>query len=491
MPARVVLPRVLAAAESSESGPGLDLQTKLRRAAAKALEGAGVDALEDDLLEAVACQACEVFDDHAHEDKETCSEALMSALTPLLQEVGFLPEIVTALINAEIGDVSKELPAQLSLSVHPSRSSSTQKVAYRKRGDVERERAAEYLRQQEEEAKRQREEDAVRARDAVDFRRWPQGPAPKEETAALSADAQVKSDSEDDEEDEVTRKDREVTKRRLRELGQPATFFAETDAQRWRRLQSCELARDQDVLADGSTNVMQILDRQQQRAREAAGGIRQGVDIVDAEDAEFATTEGTVSRHAPEDQDSDSEDERPQLASVLGNKPDDRDKEQEEAQRKLDTASHAVTGWIRSMLRAWEATLTERASVEERQQAFKIEKAQYRQSKQYLKPLRRALRDGEVDPGVIFSLAEIADHCGNRSYRAAKEAYMRLAIGNHPWPMGVTFVTFHDRANRHKIGEGAQAHVLDDETTRKYVQMVKRLVTFAEGRWPVDPTKAE
>ena len=25
----------------------------------------------------------------------------------------------------------------------------------------------------------------------------------------------------------------------------------------------------------------------------------------------------------------------------------------------------------------------------------------------------------------------------------------------------VTFVTFHDRANRHKIGEGAQAHVLD------------------------------
>jgi len=96
-----------------------------------------------------------------------------------------------------------------------------------------------------------------------------------------------------------------------------------------------------------------------------------------------------------------------------------------------------------------------------------------------------------VDAGVTFSLAEIAEQCGNRSYRAAKEAYMRLAIGNHPWPMGVTFVTFHDRANRHKIGEGAQAHVLDDETTRKYVQMVKRLVTFAERRWPVDPTKAE
>ncbi|CAE7470920.1 unnamed protein product [Symbiodinium microadriaticum] len=173
----------------------------------------------------------------------------------------------------------------------------------------------------------------------------------------------AKSDSDDDE-DEITRKDREMTKRRLRELGQPATFFAETDAQRFRRLQGCELSRDQDVLADGSTNVMQILDRRQQREREAAGGIRQGVDIVDAEDAEFATQEGTVTRHEPNDNDSDSEDDGPKLAVVLGSEPDERDKEQEEAQRKLDAASHAVMTWIRSMLRAWEAQLTERAAAE-------------------------------------------------------------------------------------------------------------------------------
>jgi len=56
--------------------------------------------------------------------------------------------------------------------------------------------------------------------------------------------------------------------------------------------------------------------------------------------------------------------------------------------------------------------------------------------------------------------------------------------------MGVTFVTFHDRANRHKIGEDSVAHVLDDETTRKYVQMVKRLLSFCEARWPVDPSRA-
>jgi len=67
---------------------------------------------------------------------------------------------------------------------------------------------------------------------------------------------------------------------------------------------------------------------------------------------------------------------------------------------------------------------------------------------------------------------------------------MRLAIGNQAWPMGVTMATFHDRPNRHNIGEGAVAHILNDETTRKYIQTVKRLLTFAELRWPIDPSLA-
>eukprot|EP00438_Fugacium_kawagutii_P000719 Skav211038 [mRNA] locus=scaffold1434:159065:161719:- [translate_table: standard] len=157
---------------------------------------------------------------------------------------------------------------------------------------------------------------------------------------------------------------------------------------------------------------------------------------------------------------------------------------------------------------------------QERQQAFKAEKARG----------TAAIQDGEVDAGVIFSLAEIAkDSLGLRQPLSShvnagvtqhdfQEAIpghnckdsdsdapnlegstlhttpaitspQKALVSGHPWasqPLGgqrryraakeVTFVTFHDRAARHKIGEGAQAH---DETTRKYVQMVKRLVTFA------------
>jgi len=348
---------------SRETSQGVDLETKLRRAASEAFQRHGAGAVDNEMLEAVACQACEVLEAHEGTDNDTQSttEALVQALTPLLEEVECdVLDIVSSLMcAAELADAVKELPTQLSL---PSLRGARPNVApkeYRKRGDVERDRATEYLREQAVEVSRQKEVDAARTREAVDFRRWPQG-LPKEDVGPapglVPAGEAAKSDS-DDEEDEITRKDREMTKRRLRELGQPATFFAETDAQRYRRLQSCELSRDQDVLADGSTNVMQILDRRQQREREAAGGIRQGVDIVDAEDAEFATLEGTVTRHEPND-DSDSEDDGPKLAVVLGSEPDERDKEQEEAQPKLDAASHAVMTWIRSMLRAWEAQLT-------------------------------------------------------------------------------------------------------------------------------------
>merc|ERR1712113_593944 len=151
-----------------------------------------------------------------------------------------------------------------------------------------------------------------------------------------------------------------------------------------------------------------------------------------------------------------------------------------EGTNETDADIQVVIMWSRMTLREWESTLTKRAPVEQNSTAFKTEKAQYRQSKQYLKPLRRALRDAEVQPSIVRCLAGIAACCKRQQYREAKEAYMRLAIGNSPWPMGVTFVTFHDRPNRHNIAEESSAHVLDDETTRKYVQMVKRLITFCE-----------
>lgn len=241
--------------------------------------------MDDDVLEGIACQACDIFDSHESKQTErtTIREALMESLGPLLE--GDLQQEVETLCDEllDAADFPKESPSLPSMPLKVRQDQQDVKeTGYQRRGDREKERAAEYLRQQAAEEQRRREEDLNREREALQFTRWPV--TSKEARELLQAiplpgaTERPASDS-DDEEDEVSRAHRESTKRRLRELGQPATFFAETDAQRWDRLQRCELARDQDVLADGSTNVMQILDRRQQREREAAGGIR-GTDIV-------------------------------------------------------------------------------------------------------------------------------------------------------------------------------------------------------------------
>lgn len=77
-----------------------------------------------------------------------------------------------------------------------------------------------------------------------------------------------------------------------------------------------------------------------------------------------------------------------------------------------------------------------------------------------------------------------------RDYLAAMDHYIRLAIGNAPWPIGVTMVGIHERSAREKIYTNSVAHIMNDETTRKYLQSVKRLMTFCQRRYPTMPSKA-
>ena len=46
-----------------------------------------------------------------------------------------------------------------------------------------------------------------------------------------------------------------------------------------------------------------------------------------------------------------------------------------------------------------------------------------------------------------------------------------MAIGNAPGPIGVTMVGIHARTGREKIFSKHVAHVLNDETQRKYIQV--------------------
>lgn len=64
-----------------------------------------------------------------------------------------------------------------------------------------------------------------------------------------------------------------------------------------------------------------------------------------------------------------------------------------------------------------------------------------------------------------------------------------MAIGNAPWPIGVTMVGIHARTGREKIFSKNVAHVMNDETQRKYIQGLKRLMTKCQEYFPTDPSK--
>jgi pre-mRNA-splicing factor 18 len=45
---------------------------------------------------------------------------------------------------------------------------------------------------------------------------------------------------------------------------------------------------------------------------------------------------------------------------------------------------------------------------------------------------------------------------------------IKLAIGNAPWPIGVSIVGIQERCAREKICTSSVAHIMNDETTRRY-----------------------
>eukprot|EP00746_Dinoflagellata_sp_MGD_P155800 gnl/MRDRNA2_/MRDRNA2_85552_c0_seq4.p1 gnl/MRDRNA2_/MRDRNA2_85552_c0~~gnl/MRDRNA2_/MRDRNA2_85552_c0_seq4.p1 ORF type:complete len:317 (+),score=-13.70 gnl/MRDRNA2_/MRDRNA2_85552_c0_seq4:2-952(+) len=70
-----------------------------------------------------------------------------------------------------------------------------------------------------------------------------------------------------------------------------------------------------------------------------------------------------------------------------------------------------------------------------------------------------------------------------------------IAIGNSPWPIGVTQVGIHTKsAAREKIStiysnKNAAAHIMSDEATRKCLHGLKRLLTVMQRLYPSDPSR--
>ncbi|TPX14325.1 uncharacterized protein E0L32_005521 [Thyridium curvatum] len=111
------------------------------------------------------------------------------------------------------------------------------------------------------------------------------------------------------------------------------------------------------------------------------------------------------------------------------------------------------------------------------------------QSKETMKPLFRKFEKGDLDDSILKAVVEIVKAAQERRYVDANDGYLRLSIGKAAWPIGVTMVGIHERSAREKLHNGERGHVMGDEVTRKFLQSIKRCLTFAQVRWPPEDVR--
>uniref|UniRef100_A0A803NRI9 Pre-mRNA-splicing factor 18 n=1 Tax=Cannabis sativa TaxID=3483 RepID=A0A803NRI9_CANSA len=146
--------------------------------------------------------------------------------------------------------------------------------------------------------------------------------------------------------------------------------------------------------------------------------------------------------------------------------------------------------FFKKLLNEWKQELNEMQDAEKRTAKGKSMVATFKQCARYLHPLFKFCRKKVLPDDIRQALMLFVNCCMRRDYLAAMDHYIKLAIGNAPWPIGVTMVGIHERSAREKIYTNSVAHIMNDETTRKYLQSVKRLMTFCQRRYPTMPSKA-
>uniref|UniRef100_A0AC34QSW7 Pre-mRNA-splicing factor 18 n=1 Tax=Panagrolaimus sp. JU765 TaxID=591449 RepID=A0AC34QSW7_9BILA len=152
--------------------------------------------------------------------------------------------------------------------------------------------------------------------------------------------------------------------------------------------------------------------------------------------------------------------------------------------------SSVVHDFILFILSRWNQDLNNRTLEEKMNPLGKLETSKHRQTMEYLRPLMNNLKKKAVNSDVRCHLVNITrlvllDH----DYVKANNAYMELSIGNAPWPVGVTRSGIHQRPGSAKAYVKNIAHVLNDETQRKYIHAVKRIITKCQEYYPADPSK--
>lgn len=146
--------------------------------------------------------------------------------------------------------------------------------------------------------------------------------------------------------------------------------------------------------------------------------------------------------------------------------------------------------FLKFILDSWGKQLNARPIDEKTSLVGRNLSARYTTTRANLKPLFKLLRTHKISHDVLRQLKLIAKDLVNKNYKEATSHYIEMSVGNAAWPIGVTMVGIHARTGREKISQNNIAHALNDETQRKYIQGIKRLITQFSNMFPTDPSRS-
>ncbi|PWN49922.1 Prp18-domain-containing protein [Violaceomyces palustris] len=411
-------------------------------------------------------------------------------------------------LKAEIANKRKALspPSQdVNGSSSSSSSSSPPPSKYMRRGEIERQKQLELERQREQELelKRKRKEEKEKERQqlrGLGKRSTSTGEAARSsEPSARNSPSLTNPPVAGDEQHgaSATAKEgfnisNEEAVRRLRAKGQPIRLFAETDKERRLRLRALELIEEKGERM-GQNDFMKAMqgaesgmalemlerwhasDKGKSEREGMLGGGKSGEKNEDKDGGEKqGGTKGT----------GDGKEAKPKESKGKQGVGMDSLLDLELIKKDMARVYPIIYYTLKGLLQDWADSMAQRPDEVKQSTQGKLAAATQVQSAEYLKPLFKSLRQRSLAPDVLMRIAEIVHYMQKREYRHANDSYLQLSIGNAPWPIGVTMVGIHERSGREKIFSSNVAHVLNDEVSRKYIQSLKRLMTFAQTKYP-------
>ncbi|KAF2714908.1 hypothetical protein K504DRAFT_395717 [Pleomassaria siparia CBS 279.74] len=347
-------------------------------------------------------------------------------------------------------DFAKLMSAQIKKSKESAPPDSSNKK-YLKRSELEAQRQAAYLAEQEA-AEAARQERLNKKRKAEEDEAEKEAER-KEKRRRLAEESRKRREEEEFEEERRRRKrlglpdlppkiseetelpenediEEEELVRKLRALDEPAVLFGETHKQRLRRYKR-----------------------------------RVGADSLAA-----ITTDGPI----------------PTTLQLVDEKDMKVDLKIPESEKGRGFLFRQLASYFTLVLREWEVTLARRTDDVKTSYQGKQAYMAMVQARENMRPLFKKMEKGELTDSILKPVVEIVLAAQERRYVDANDGYLRLSIGNAAWPIGVTMVGIHERSAREKLHESDKnaAHIMSDEITRKYLQSIKRCLSFAQTRWP-------